>query len=148
MYVAGLFGCTSVIIVSEMGVWFSHHFEAPSFLGDDAQFEDQVLSTIRDGDPDDPTRMPGPFSLADGNGILNVRTSQPHFFLRIPIRDGRSVTEPISKETCLRTQRLARNGSANLGITYSLSSMSRSSSLRQKIQKLAQSSSKRGLIKS
>lgn len=39
LYVAGLFGCTSVIIVSEMGVWFSHHWEAPSFEGDDARFE-------------------------------------------------------------------------------------------------------------
>ena len=73
MYVAGLFGCTSVVIVSEMGVWFSHHFEAPSFLGSDAQFENQVLSTIRDGDPDDPVRMPGPFQLADGDGILNPK---------------------------------------------------------------------------
>ena len=28
LYVAGLFGCTSVVIISEMGVWFSHHWEA------------------------------------------------------------------------------------------------------------------------
>ena len=83
IYVAGLFGCTSVVIVSELGVWFSHHWEAPSFEGDDARFEREVLSTIRDGDPDDPARMPGPFPLAEGGGILNP-TSNVQIFISTP----------------------------------------------------------------
>ena len=93
LYVAGLFGCTSVVIISEMGVWFSHHYEAPSFLGDDTQFKNQVLDPIKNGDPDDPTTMPGSFNLADGDGILNVRISRarfisPDLYQRIEICSG------------------------------------------------------------
>lgn len=94
LYVAGLFGCTSVVIVSEMGVWFSHHWEAPSFEGDDARFEREVLSTIRDGDPDDSARMPGPFPLADGDGILNIK-SNVQIFISTPKNpgDGKEIFE-------------------------------------------------------
>lgn len=63
LFLAGLFGCVSLVVVSEMGVWFSHHWEAPSFLGNDHRFEREVLSTIRDGDLEDPIRMPGPIPL-------------------------------------------------------------------------------------
>ena len=73
LFLTGLFGCTSVVIISEMGVWFSHHWEAPSFEGTDAQFEDQVLNVIRSGDADDQTRMPSPFPLAEGDGVLNSK---------------------------------------------------------------------------
>ena len=105
LYVAGLFGCTSVVIISEMGVWFSHHYEAPSFLGDDAQFKNQVLDTIKDGDPDDPTTMPGSFSLAGGDGILNVRISRARFissdlYQRIVICSGIDLNRKMS---CNRT---------------------------------------------
>lgn len=94
LYVAGLFGCTSVVIISEMGVWFSHHWEAPSFEGDDARFEREVLSTIRDGDPDDLTRMPGPFPLAQGGGILDPK-SNVQIFISTPKNpeDGREIFE-------------------------------------------------------
>ncbi|KAI4210300.1 MAG: hypothetical protein LQ351_006824 [Letrouitia transgressa] len=69
LYVAGLFGCTSVVIISEIGVWFSHHWEAPSFEADDETFDRQVLSEIRDGDPEDPVRMPGPYQFAQGDTV-------------------------------------------------------------------------------
>lgn len=82
--VAGLFGCTSVVIVSETGVWFSHHWEALSFLGDNAKFEREVLSTIGGGDPDDPARMPGAFPLlVEGSGILSPN-SNVQIFISTP----------------------------------------------------------------
>lgn len=94
LYVAGLFGCTSVVIISEMRVWFSHHWEAPSFEGDDARFEREVLSTIRDGDPDDPVRMPGPSPLAEEAGILNLK-SNVQIFISTPQNpeDGKEIFE-------------------------------------------------------
>lgn len=90
LYVAGLFGCTSVVIISEMGVWFSHHWEAPSFDVDDARFEREVLSTIRNGDPDDPARMPGPSPLAEEGGTLNPK-SNVEIFISTPknVDDGK-----------------------------------------------------------
>lgn len=94
LYVAGLFGCTSVVVISEMGVWFSHHWEAPSFLGDDTQFEQQVLSTIEDGDPDDLVKMPGAFPLAEGSGILSAN-SNVRIFISTPKNpdDGKELFE-------------------------------------------------------
>lgn len=82
LYVAGLFGCTSVII-SETGVWFSHHWEAPSFFGDDTRFEREVLSTIENGDPDDLAKMPGAFPLAEGSRILSAN-SNVQIFISTP----------------------------------------------------------------
>lgn len=94
LYVAGLFGCTSVVIISETGVWFSHHWESPSFLGDDSRFEREVLSTIEDGDPDDLARMPGAFSLAEGSGILSAN-SNVQIFISTPKNpvDGKELFE-------------------------------------------------------
>ena len=73
VYVSGLVGCTSVVIISEMGVWFSHHWEQEQFLADDTTFQQEVLGTIESGDPLSFTAMPGAFSLADGDGILNPK---------------------------------------------------------------------------
>lgn len=72
LYVAGLFGCTSVVIFTEKGAWFSHHWEALSFKGDDTRFELEILSTIGDGDPNDLAKMPGAFPLAERIGILSA----------------------------------------------------------------------------
>lgn len=48
MMVAGLFGCTSVTVVSEKGAWMSHHWEAPGFGPgtSDADFKKNILDTI------------------------------------------------------------------------------------------------------
>ena len=73
LYVSGLIGCTSVVIISEMGVWFSHHWEREQFLADDATFQKEVLGTIENGDPASLVAMPGAFSLADGHGVLNPK---------------------------------------------------------------------------
>ena len=73
LYADGLVGCTSVVIISEMGVWFSHHWEQEQFLADDATFQKEVLGTIENGDPASLVAMPGVFSLVDGDGILNSK---------------------------------------------------------------------------
>ena len=73
LYVDGLYGCTSVVIISEMGVWFSHHWEGNHFDRDDATFEKGVLEAIQYGDPTSFVAMPGAFSLARGDEILNPK---------------------------------------------------------------------------
>ena len=73
LYVDGLVGCTSVVIISEMGVWFSHHWEQEQFLASDATFQTEVLGTIENGDPASLVAMPGAFPLANGDGILNPK---------------------------------------------------------------------------
>ncbi|MCJ1268401.1 hypothetical protein MMC22_008289 [Lobaria immixta] len=78
LFLAGLFGCVSLIVVSEMGVWFSHYWEAPSFLGGDDRFQREDLSTIRDGDLEDPIRMPGLIPLGKDGKILS-----PEFNVKI-----------------------------------------------------------------
>ena len=60
LYVTGLFDCTSVVIVSEVGVWLSHFWEA--FTGTAAVFQTQVINAIRNGDTNN---MPSLFPLAD-----------------------------------------------------------------------------------
>lgn len=44
--VRGLFGCTSLIVVSKRGVYMTHYFEGPSFIGTRADFDSQVLNTL------------------------------------------------------------------------------------------------------
>lgn len=64
-----------MVIVSETGVWFSHHWEAPSFKGDNTRFKLEVLITIGDGDPNDLARIPGAFLLAEGSGLLSTNSN-------------------------------------------------------------------------
>lgn len=56
-----------------MGVWFSHHWEGNHFKRDDATFEKGVLGAIEYGDPGSFIELPGAFSLAQGDGILNPK---------------------------------------------------------------------------
>jgi hypothetical protein len=48
--VTGLYGCTSVVVVSTKGAWISHFFEANSFLEGQAKFEQDVLDGMTSGD--------------------------------------------------------------------------------------------------
>lgn len=57
------------------GSMVQHHWEAPSFKGDDNTFELEVLSIIGDGDPNDLARIPGAFPLAKGSGILSASSN-------------------------------------------------------------------------
>ncbi|KAL8788495.1 MAG: hypothetical protein Q9195_007272 [Heterodermia aff. obscurata] len=73
LYVDALYGCTSVVIISEMGVWFSHHWEQEQFRAPEATFQREVLGTIQNGDPASLVNMPAAFPLANGDGILNPK---------------------------------------------------------------------------
>lgn len=59
LFLAGLFGCVSLIVVL-----VQPSLGGTVFLGSDDRFEREVLSTIRDGDLEDPIRIPGLFHLA------------------------------------------------------------------------------------
>lgn len=64
--VHGLFGCTSVLVVSQAGMWISHFWEIPSFRAtqenwrqsrtapDIVNFNDQVINQMQNGGPDIP----------------------------------------------------------------------------------------------
>ena len=64
--VHGLFGCTSVVVVSQAGMWISHFWEIPSFRAteenwrkprtapDIANFNDHVINQMQNGGPDIP----------------------------------------------------------------------------------------------
>ena len=95
LFLAGLFGCVSPVVVSEMGVWFSHHWEAPSFFGDDHRFEREVLRTIRDGDLEDPIRMPGLIPLRKEGEILNPELNVK-IFISMPKTRGWTIKKRLN----------------------------------------------------
>ena len=74
-----------------MGVWFSHHWEGEHFLRNDAAFERGVLRAIEYGDPASYIAMPGAFSLAQGDGILNPKHNV-QIFISTP-KDPKTGTE-------------------------------------------------------
>jgi hypothetical protein len=47
IFVKGLEGCTSVIVVSRKGAWASHFWERPSFTSGDAKFQSDVIGFLR-----------------------------------------------------------------------------------------------------
>ena len=81
--VTGLFGCTSVIVASQAGVWMSHFWEIPSFRAtqetwgkartapDIANFNEQVINQMQNGGPD----IPGlrQFTAVGGQFAANQR---------------------------------------------------------------------------
>lgn len=48
--VRGLYGCTSVIVVSQRGAWASHIWESPTFLSGNDIFEIMGIGSILNGD--------------------------------------------------------------------------------------------------
>lgn len=81
IYLSGLVGCTAIVIASQQGVWIGHFWEAPSFVGDDPQFQELVLDPITNGDTN---RMPSPFPLAEAGGILSSGTNV-RIFISTPL---------------------------------------------------------------
>ena len=72
LWVAGLYGCTSVVIVGEGGAWLSHYYEDPSFIRTETQFQDEVIGATRDGDT---AQMPSPFGLQNSGNVLAAGTN-------------------------------------------------------------------------
>ncbi|KAF2269099.1 hypothetical protein CC78DRAFT_612571 [Lojkania enalia] len=85
-YVAGLVGCTAILIISEKGMWFAHIAE-PGFLGGselfDQRWNDGVIGAFEGEDSD--LVLPG--SLAGEGGILN-KANNPQIFVSTPYAIG------------------------------------------------------------
>ncbi|KAI9718522.1 MAG: hypothetical protein M1812_003973 [Candelaria pacifica] len=67
--VYGLYGCTSVLVVSNQGIWASHFWENPSFVNAN-RFQNEVLVALEDGDGTDD--MPGIRRYTGFREFLNV----------------------------------------------------------------------------
>lgn len=88
--IKGMWGCTSVIIASDAGVFISHIWEIPTFATEDhkPQSDDIFLATgldvLRDGYVDDDTgQNPGFSTLTGQNGVLNIQR-RPVVFIITP----------------------------------------------------------------
>lgn len=80
--VFGLYGCTSVIVVSRKGVWLSHFYEAPTFeKGEEAMFDRDVLDAMSFGDGS--TEMPPLGPLTNSGGVF-IRDAQPEAIILTP----------------------------------------------------------------
>lgn len=80
MAVAGLYGCTSVVVVSKRGVWMSHFWEDPSFQSQD-QFQTDVLDLLAVGDGTG--EMPG-IKQFIGPGLVFDTDARPHTLVITP----------------------------------------------------------------
>ncbi|KAF2133064.1 hypothetical protein P153DRAFT_178958 [Dothidotthia symphoricarpi CBS 119687] len=81
--VINLYGCTSVIVISEEGLWISHFFENPSFVNGQSQFHHDVI-WMGLGSGDGPAwHEEGLWNLAYPGGILGY-TSNPKAFIITP----------------------------------------------------------------
>lgn len=78
--VAGLYGCTSLVIVSTQGVWMSHFFEVPSFQNQE-NFKTQVLDVLGPGDGT--SNMPG-LNQYLGEGKAFGPNTNPRAFIITP----------------------------------------------------------------
>lgn len=86
--VKGLYGCTSVFVVSERGVYASHIWEGPTFIDSNRQLTDEdwfwknSFEVLRDGTAADP--MTPPLTrLTSESGPLNARYN-PFIFIATP----------------------------------------------------------------
>lgn len=79
--VYGLWGCTSIIIVSMRGVWLSHFFEEESFLGNGGNFEEDVIDAIIGGDG---TQYMSPLGVARGNDQIFAEGTDPEAIIITP----------------------------------------------------------------
>jgi hypothetical protein len=81
--VSGLHGCTSVMVVSQMGAYASHFWERPAFNRD--RFGTDVLRYLQYGDGT--SVMPG-LQQHTGSGRLFDTAFDPHIVLIVPRRRG------------------------------------------------------------
>ena len=85
MSVTGLYGCSSVVVLSKNGIYMSHLWEEPSFTPydtpyDKARFDNQILQALKNGDG---PRMPGLLALSQHGGIF-APNSEPSTFIITP----------------------------------------------------------------
>ena len=81
MTVTGLYGCSSVVVLSKSGIYMSHLWERPLFKPYvTATFDKQILQALKDGDG---ARMPGLLALSQHNSIF-APNSDPATFIITP----------------------------------------------------------------
>lgn len=80
----GLYGCTSLIVISKQGVWISHLFESPSFKNQN-NFQRQVLDVLGPGDGT--PLMPGLTQFL-GPGAAFGPGTQPQAHIITPRKHG------------------------------------------------------------
>ncbi|GKU08628.1 unnamed protein product [Fusarium langsethiae] len=100
--VNGIYGCTAVLIVSNVGVYTSHIWEVPGFFDrvdkkptSDDFFETNVFKVLRDGTPD-ATTATGISTLIGTESAPGPLHSQfePHVFVVTPFNTNQSPENP------------------------------------------------------
>lgn len=92
MAVQGLYGCTSVVVVSEKAVYMSHFWEVPGFsqgdwgIGSQQRFEEEVLNPLENGDGG--SAIPGLRQYAGNNGAFSSQY-RPAAYIIKPGSSGR-----------------------------------------------------------
>ncbi|KAF2175309.1 hypothetical protein K469DRAFT_611096, partial [Zopfia rhizophila CBS 207.26] len=89
-YVAGLTGCTGIIIVSEKGFWMTHLME-PGFMGGGAvneeRWQQRILDVLQQDNAPLGSRFKRPSNLAGPGGILNA-AAKVRIFVSTPEGNG------------------------------------------------------------
>jgi hypothetical protein len=101
--VNGIYGCTAVLIVTNVGVYTSHIWEVPGFLDVDLNptsddfFETNVFNVLRDGTLD-ATTSTGISTLIGTDSAPGPLHSQfePHVFIVTPVNTDQSLENPSS----------------------------------------------------
>jgi hypothetical protein len=89
--VIGLFGCTSIIVISRGAVWVSHWWEKPVFfLTSFEEFRNLLLVPLAEGNGD---RMPGLGGLADPTQPFEAKYQPRAIIASVKLRDGRYIFE-------------------------------------------------------
>ena len=91
-YVAGIVGCSSIVIASKKGMWFSHLME-PAFMPVEERVDGperlaKMVNLLKDGGD---ARMEPPANLAVKDGILEVdgeNSNQVHLYVMTPRKPG------------------------------------------------------------
>jgi len=88
----GFYGCTSVIVISQNGVWLSHFYESPYFINketeivvDDETFKATVINTMLNGDGtvdgQGQVLMPGLLQDISPNGLFSPDTTTTYMIV-------------------------------------------------------------------
>jgi hypothetical protein len=89
--VIGLFGCTSIIVISRGAVWVSHWWEkSVFFLTSFDEFRKLLLVPLVEGNGD---RMPGLGGLADPTQPFEAKYQPRAIIASVKLRDGRYIFE-------------------------------------------------------
>ncbi|KAM0342923.1 hypothetical protein ACHAPU_009041 [Fusarium lateritium] len=112
--VNGIYGCTAVLIVTNVGAYTSHIWEVPGFLDVDLNptsddfFETNIFNVLRDGTLD-ATTSTGISTLIGTDSAPGPLHSQfePHVFIVTPVNTDQSLENPSSFRYQARANQLS-----------------------------------------